>query len=381
MENPSVQKQSFFSKAFNIPALQKSRMHWVDYLKGIAIILVVYRHSFLGIQSSGIAIPNYLYTANTIFFSFRMPLFFMLSGIFISKSLAKRSVAQFIENKFETLMYPYFIWVVIQITLQIFLSSFTNSQRSLIDYTYIFYQPRNLDQFWYLPALFNCAVVFVVVKKYINGKWWFQLPLGIIFYFLSPHLQNISMLSDWMGFYIFFAIGDAISQVFFHPKVQNLFKNYITLICAVPVFVVAQMFYLKYQPGAGKPEFIAIALVGCFTMLCVAFLLQRSNTFSFLRIIGYHSLIIYVMHVMIAALIRITLVHVFHLQNPFMLLVICIACGSVFPVMIYNLFIYRHPLWFLFTYKKEKSKPKQKEINPAATSAIIQPEQALKVSN
>ncbi|HVX24697.1 MAG TPA: acyltransferase family protein, partial [Parafilimonas sp.] len=77
MKNLQAKKQSFISKAFNLPALEKSRLHWVDYLKGIAILLVVYRHSLLGIQSSGIYAPAYLENANLVFFSFRMPLFFM----------------------------------------------------------------------------------------------------------------------------------------------------------------------------------------------------------------------------------------------------------------------------------------------------------------
>src|SRR5215831_11320964 len=185
MNNLQTKISNWISRSFNLPALKKSRLYWVDYLKGIAIILVVYRHSLLGIQSSGIIAPAYLENANMIFYSFRMPLFFMLSGIFISRSLAKRSVKEFIASKFETLLYPYFVWVFIQVTLQIILSGFTNSNRGLIDYTYIVYQPRNLDQFWYLPALFNATVIYVLIKRYITRRWWLLLAIASGFYFLS----------------------------------------------------------------------------------------------------------------------------------------------------------------------------------------------------
>ena len=93
--NNQTKIHNWLSKAFNLPALKKSRLYWVDYLKGIAIILVVYRHSLLGIQGSGAPTPAYLENANMIFYSFRMPLFFMLSGIFASLSLRKRSVKQY----------------------------------------------------------------------------------------------------------------------------------------------------------------------------------------------------------------------------------------------------------------------------------------------
>lgn len=371
MENTPVKKQTLISKAFNLPALKKSRLYWVDYLKGIAIILVVYRHALLGIQRSGLTIPDAFVNANMIFYSFRMPLFFMLSGIFISRSLAKRTVKQFVSTKFETLLYPYLIWVTIQVTLQIVMSSFTNSNRTLIDYTYILYQPRNLDQFWYLPALFNSTVIFVLIKKYVNGKWWLQISLGIGFYFLSPYLQNISMLSDWMEFYIFVAIGDAISEIFFKERVQNLFKNYLTLILATPVFIFAQIYYLNHQTT--QLQFLCIAFIGCFTMLSLAFIFQRLNILSFLRIVGYHSLNIYVIHVMIAALTRIFLTHVMHINNAITILFVCIIVGSILPIIIYNLLIRDNILWFLFTYKKShKKQPKSAEINlvPSAPSAV-----------
>ncbi len=374
MKNLQAKKQSFISKAFNLPALEKSRLHWVDYLKGIAILLVVYRHSLLGIQSSGIYAPAYLENANLVFFSFRMPLFFMLSGIFASLSLRKRSVKQYIESKFETLLYPYFIWVIIQITLQIILSKFTNSNRGLIDYTYIFYQPRNLDQFWYLPALFNAAVIYTLIKKYITKKWWALLTIALGFYFLSPYMQSISIISDWMEFIVFFALGDTISQLFFHEKVQKFFKNPFTLLAAIPFFALAQTFYLVnhmyYQTTElMRAEFLIIALVGCFTMLAFSFMLQRWNAASWLRILGYHSLNIYVMHVMIAAFVRIFLTHVAGIHNPFIILISCIIIGAILPVIIYNLLIRDNILWFLFTYKRKyKKQPKPSEINIVPTT-------------
>ena len=377
MNKSTAKLYSWISKAFNLPALKKSRLHWVDYLKGIAIILVVYRHSLLGIERSGAFVPHYLVNANMIFYSFRMPLFFMLSGIFVSRTLAKKSVQQFIASKFETLIYPYFIWVFIQVTLQIVLSNYTNSERSFSDYTYIFYQPRNLDQFWYLPALFNATVIYVLIKKFITQKWWTLLLIGTGFYFLSSHLQQISMLSDWMEFFIFFAVGDAISRFFFQEHVQQFFKNYWTLILALPVFVFVQIYYLNHPViqdlthPLSQLQFLAIALTGCFTMLAFSFRLQCWNVFSWLRVLGYHSLYIYVMHVMVAALIRTIVVHIFGLHDVFITLLLCIIGGAVIPVIIYNLVIFNNIGWFLFTYKKpKKTRPGTTPIMKSSVTAV-----------
>jgi fucose 4-O-acetylase-like acetyltransferase len=355
----SFKIKKFFSKAFNLPVLEKSRMQWVDYLRGIAIVLVVYRHVLLGIQDSGIATPRGLETANMIFFSFRMPLFFILSGIFISGSLKKRTVKQFVTDKFEGLLYPYFIWVFIQITLQIILSKYTNASRSFIDYTYILYQPAKLDQFWYLPALFNATIVYVLIKEKLKATWWMQLIFGICFYYLSPRLQFSSMLADWMEFYIFFALGDIISVLFFKPATQNFLKSPYTLLLLIPVFGITQFFYLSYVHPydplmRGHLIFLLIALIGCLSMTVLAFKLQTWNILKFLRVLGFHSLYIYVMHVMIAALSRAVCTRFLGIHNPEILLPVGIFFGVTIPVMVYNLFIYNNTFWFLFLFRRKK---------------------------
>ena len=351
--------KEFFAKAFNLSILEKKRMAWVDYLRGLAIILVVYRHILIGLQRSNLDVPSALVTANMIFFSFRMPLFFILSGIFINGSIARRPLKQLIWIKFENLLYPYLVWSFIQVTLQIFLNKYTNSDRTFWDYTYIFYQPRGLDQFWYLPALFNTTVIYLLIKVKLNPPVWSQLLLGVLFYMLSPLLDKISMLSDWMEFYIFFALGDAISKVFFEERIQRIFKNPWTLVVVAPIFVATQLFYLSI-PGLadGRPEgfaqveFLAVALIGCFSMFVLAFRMQAWNFLPFLRVLGFHSLFIYVMHVIIAAFIRTLFTKVFHIHNVPVLLVCGIALGVTLPVMFYNLLIKDNVLWFLFSPKK-----------------------------
>src|ERR1700744_5962832 len=242
---------NWLSKGLNLPALRRSRLHWVDYLKGIAIILVVYRHILIGMdRSAGFDIPAYLFNANNLFFSFRMPLFFILSGVFLAGSLAKRTPGTLLLQKFENLFYPYMIWATIQITLQIVMEHFhlTNANRGWKDYLYIFYQPRDLDQFWYLPALFNTTMVFIYTKAILKLPVWSQLLLGMVLYFVArlPGGDKYSMLSDWLELYIFFAVGDALHKAFFEPGFQRVLRSPWSLLAISPLFVFTQVYYLKY---------------------------------------------------------------------------------------------------------------------------------------
>ena len=335
-------------------------MAWVDYLRGLAILLVVYRHVLLGLERADLTIPPALVNANMIFYSFRMPLFFILSGIFINGSITRRPFKDLVYIKFENLLYPYLIWSFIQITLQIVLSKYTNSDRTLMDYTLIFYQPRGLDQFWYLPALFNTTVVYLLIKVKLKPPIWSQLLLGVILYMLAPAMDKISMMADWMEFYIFFALGDAISKKFFEERTQAFLKKPLTLVWVTPIFILTQILYLKAPDlaidgrlkGLAQAEFLPIALIGCFSMFVLAFRMQSWNFFPFLRVLGFHSLFIYVMHVIVAAFVRAFLTKVFHIHNAVFLLICGIALGVTIPVIFYNLLVKDNFCWFLFSPKK-----------------------------
>jgi fucose 4-O-acetylase-like acetyltransferase len=359
---PANPIRDWFARAFNMSVLGKSRMAWVDYLRGIAIVLVVYRHVLLGIQNSGMILPSGWLDANIMFFSFRMPLFFILSGIFITGSLAKKSLGRIVYSKFELLLYPYLIWSVIQITIQIAAAHWTNAHRTPKDFLYIFYQPKELDQFWYLPALFNSTVIYLLTKTKLKLHGWMQIILGLSLYFLSQYCRNVTMMSDWMEFYIFFAIGDTISAFFFRGNVQAFLQNRWAFPILLPFFIATQFYYLhlyKTSPGNDVPLilYLPIALFGCLTMCTLAYRLQAWNVLRFLRVLGYHSLYIYVMHVIVAAFVRVMLTKVFGIHQPVALLLIGIALAATIPVMIYSLLIVEKPLFFLFSLRRYPKRP------------------------
>jgi fucose 4-O-acetylase-like acetyltransferase len=356
------------SRAFNLSYLKTTRYKWVDYLKGIAILLIVYRHVLIGIERAGLFVPSYLSTANMIFYSFRMPLFFILSGMFISISLQKRSWGEVIFLKFKNIVYPYFIWVFIQVTLQIALSSFTNANRGLIDYVYIFYHPRELDQFWYLPALFNVTLIYSFVKIKLKPAVWMQLLAGVLLYFSSRYFNQVSLISDWMEFYLYFAIGDAASAFLFNEKRQELLKRSYILLPIIVAFIFIQLYYISKPQEFflanwwGRAQFIFISLFGSFAMFVMAVRIQEVKVLSFLRIIGFHSLYIYSMHVLVAALTRGALIHFFHIQDARILLFTGIIISIPVCIAFYNIAIKEGRLWFLFFMKKPGTTRKEKQL-------------------
>lgn len=343
-----------------------NRLAWIDYARGIAIILVLYRHIFEGISRSGVEAAQFswLEHANIIFYSFRMPLFFILSGVFIGKSLAKRGMKSLIINKFNILLYPYLLWSALQITIQICLSGLVNANRGIADYGYIFLFPRRIDQFWYLYALFNVTVLYILTKEKLRLKIWHQLAIGFAAYmyssYLSVHHIDLGFIYDICHFYIFFAIGELIADQILDNSKYPLYSSWKLFWILLPFFAVGQYYFLitnlnnQYNLFVEEHQpllFALIALVGCAFMINISFLLQRYGSVKLLRVAGFHSLYIYVSHVLVASAVRMCLVKVFHITYLPVLLVICLCFAVVIPILLYKAAM-RAGAWWLYSLEK-----------------------------
>lgn len=354
--------------------VQKPRQTWIDYARGIAIILVVYRHVFEGIKNAGLNVAPYqvLEQANILFYSFRMPLFFIVSGIFVAGSLAKRGLPLFIETKARTILYPYFLWGILQLSIQLALSGVVNAQRSPSDYLMLFYLPRGLEQFWYLYALFNVSVIYAFTIAVFRLSPWQNIGLGILFFGISTWVaqesMNIGFLSDILHYYIFYAIGDACSRFIRNKEnLATLQSGNLMMMLLVP-FIVSQWYFLQrnLQHPTGHYDFVEnfepfrfviIAITGCAFVISFSFVMQRTNRMRWLHILGRHSLYIYVAHVIALAGTRIFMMKMLNITHVPTLLTVGILMALLLPVLLFKISEKLRMPW-LFTLEKQEERIK-----------------------
>ena len=349
--------------------LSRDRHAWVDYARGICIILVCYRHTYEGLTNAAVLNADQyplLKYLNVFFFSFRMPLFFIVSGIFVGLSLARKGVGDYIRDRFRFILYPCLIWGTIQITLQLVFNNYVNAERELHDYIYLLLAPRKIEQFWYLNALFFVGVLYAALKI----KWAFrpghQLILGTILYaigaYCTMHYIDVGFLGDVFFFYPFFAIGDFISDLITNPKKHPFIASRNMFLLMLPLFFAAQYYFTTlnlennndyyvqhFQPAL----FAAVALVGGIFVINVSFLLQGANIARFLRVIGYHSLYIYIMHLMVIAGFRAFYLNVLKGESLPVFMTIGVTVGVMLPIILFNL-AEKAGLGWLFVLKKKK---------------------------
>lgn len=141
----------------------QARTEWVDYAKAIGIILVVYGHVARGLFDAGIDVPVHTYQLlDSIIYSFHMPLFFFLSGLFFKSSLTRRGSAGLIFNKLDTIIYPYLLWSIAQGLTEVYLSNYTNGSTSLTQ-VFSLWVPR--AHFWFLYALFLVFITSIILYR------------------------------------------------------------------------------------------------------------------------------------------------------------------------------------------------------------------------
>ncbi|WKN42315.1 acyltransferase family protein [Tunicatimonas pelagia] len=328
-----------------------NRMVWVDIAKGFAIILVVYRHILIGIERSGIDVGDYIILAD-ITHSFRMPLFFILSGVFVRFSLLKRTNQAFISSKLKSLIYPYLIWTTLQISVQWVFRDYINAHRTYLDYLYIFINPRAIDQFWFIYALFNVAVVYLLFFRLFKGNKLALLLLGCIFLFASQFIHT-PVIEDVLMFFIYVAIGDIVSSFLLDERNYQLFASPKIMLLATALFAITQWLYFRHE--VYDPFLLAlIAITGCLFTFCIAFALRNSKYIIPIQIAGYHSMYIYLMHVLVSAPIRIVLVRFMQVDDPGVLVLISTIAATIIPVVFYKI-TYGNGWWFLFTPKRPKA--------------------------
>ena len=134
-------------------ATAKSRIDWVDYAKGICIILVVMMHSTLGVEKAA-GETSWVHSFIDWARPFRMPDFFMISGLFLASRI-DRPWRQYLDTKVLHFAYFYILWMTIQyLTKSLGLIAEQGVLGAFQSYLLGFVQPFGTLWFIYLLAVF-----------------------------------------------------------------------------------------------------------------------------------------------------------------------------------------------------------------------------------
>ena len=202
---------------------KKSYNYCLDFIKGIACMLVVFIHcQFPGLLGIGV---------RTIV-RFCVPLFFMVSGYFCYNVNSKEHSSKKIKHIASITFYSSLFYLVFAgIRNWLFTAQSYNFAPSRFLIWAVFNSPIIIaDQYWFLYALLYVYIFFFIIKKYLSNRQLYVLAifLFILFYFLSQgaHLLGFRIVKliyrNWLleGF-PFFMLGHFLHDYKDHIHISN----------------------------------------------------------------------------------------------------------------------------------------------------------------
>ena len=177
------------------------RIAWLDQLKGFGIILMVYGHNFPVLE-------EYIY-------SFHMPLFFIIAGIFHPKNINVSTI----KKRVRQILLPYFLWSFILFGFWLFIGRKFGESANLDlsitkNFIGIFFAQGDINYMnwgipmWFLPTIFLTFLLFGLILKIKNKFLHYSvLIMSIVLGFLIANFSEV---------YLFWSLDVALVSLFFY---------------------------------------------------------------------------------------------------------------------------------------------------------------------
>jgi uncharacterized membrane protein YcfT len=261
------------------------RIDWVDYAKGICIVMVVMMHSVLGVELAA-GQTGFMHLVVMFAKPFRMPDFFLISGLFLSVVI-DRDWRIYLDRKVVHFAYFYVLWVTIQFGFKApgFAAETSWAEVGLL-YLESFIEPFGTLWFIYLLPIF-----FVVTKATR------RMP-PLLIWGVAALLEMAHVATGW-------TVIDEFAARFVYFYSGYLFAGYVFALSdrarAHPGWALAGLALWAIIDGSlvyvGCSEWplisLALGLVGACAIVTCGTLLARMQWLTFLRFCGEHSIVIY----------------------------------------------------------------------------------------
>lgn len=294
---------------------EKKRIAYIDIARALAIILVIFGHTF----SSG---PE-----KKLIYSFHMPLFFLISGMLMrlkQPEFTVKDLTLLLWKRFCSYYIPYTIWALLYSTL-----TFRNLFKVLYGTREALVQIDSITPIWFLPALFAATCIAESILFLVRKSKNPILPVcsGIcVLFLIGFNLPHIKPYGYPMAFDIaliaaaFLLLGWLLVRFNFSGFLTNKKKSAVSFVAFTAAYLAA--YYLcpntfpkgmyrvsMYMNGYGNPLiFLLHALTGSLMLLCFSALLdQLLPRQRLLSWIGENTMGILVLHKLFIELGRVAL--------------------------------------------------------------------------
>lgn len=299
-------------------APSSDRVEWIDFARGLGIILVVVGHTWRGLWNADILQDAALYDQlDAAIYLFHMPLFFCLSGLTFAAADRRRGRGPTVFTALAwRCLYPLTLWTYLFVLLRIAAGQLANSPTSWADLPLFPIPP--LEFLWFLWAIFLIQLAMMAVHR-IVGFGWCALGLGVLIailgeLFLRSEFSSplaFRLVAQAVHYMPFFLIGMVLAVLPADPlwliRKRPWFAALLALAAFLPFAATApdlmahRGFVRWIMGGVAMALFLALSAA-----LGIALSQSRWAPASlFVQRLGVASLAIYLAHVIASAVFRI----------------------------------------------------------------------------
>lgn len=306
------------------------RAEWVDAAKGIGIVFVVFGHALDGLLAARLVAADGGWAASWFgVYSFHMPLFFLLAGLFVAPRLAA-DAGGFVRSAFVRIAWPYLLWSVVQLAVIGALGQLVNSPNPLDAGRVVSLLWEPTSQFWFLQALLVLHLLSWALLPRVGPVALLVLLLAARAVAESVELPHVLGLPAKFG--IFYALGIVLGPRLL-ARVPALGQRPALVLAAAAIGVWALAAWPVYAAGLSHWSVAALpaALAGATAVIALATLVRVGSAWILL---GQASMAIYLLHVLCVAGVRIVLHKGFGVDEPLVLLALACAAGIAVPLAV-----------------------------------------------
>jgi fucose 4-O-acetylase-like acetyltransferase len=307
------------------PITSGARSNLVDIVKGIAIILVTYGHTAQGVVHRGWWTGRGASFSRALIYSFHMPAFFFVAGLFVHGSIERRGSLPFTVEKLKSILYPYLLFAVISAALQPLIGRFEMSvapfhwREFLLNVT-----DGNVS--WFLFTLFFCFMLALATAR-IPG--WLVFVAAVVVGMTPPFGPPLT--NQVLHEFCFVAAGMLIgTRIFRVDRMQ--------VVTAATGFVLLAGFQVAmiYKYGAvNRWTYAGLGLTGTVGLFLLAKLFNRHRIGDGFAWIGRASLAIFLLSAFAQGATRAVLSGVFHTQELWLQLLLPTAFATLLPAIVW----------------------------------------------
>lgn len=294
------------------PADAKDRYRWMDLSRGLAIVLVVIVHAGAMYREQGFALPGWIQSLDWAMSPYRMPLLVFLSGFLLDTSLRK-GVVPFIYGKVRNILWPYLLWTAI-FCLAIFDPGRMLDPSVWRGGTYLWYML--FIGVFFAIGLITARVPHLVIAAVAVGIA-FLMPDG------SKYGERLFVLMAY------FFMGAATGQ---HADRFVAALRHPWALAFVPFAAALSLTSALGSRVHYAPQYAIVIIPAVFGVLALMARLERGRIADMFSFIGRKSVVYYVMHVPIYAVILHFTVGA-GLTSAYLNIALCLLAGFLIPTI------------------------------------------------